>query len=103
MSTMMTKCEANMSNPFNPVAPAKDIFKQINNRQDLMAAAEIPYSDMQLVTKTYDLIFKTHVHNNACQEWNRMPANCKTYANLQQHFIQAHRELHQLQNPTRQA
>eukprot|EP00957_Ditylum_brightwellii_P004651 354024-Ditylum_brightwellii.AAC.1 len=58
---------------------------------------------MQLVTKAYDLIFKTGIHNNACKEWIRKVAADKTYPNLQLHFIRAHRELHQLQTAACQA
>eukprot|EP00957_Ditylum_brightwellii_P097246 7405958-Ditylum_brightwellii.AAC.1 len=92
-----------MSKPFNPGAPIKDLFKQINDGQDLAIAAEIPYSKMQLINKAYDLIFKTGVHNDVCKEWNRKPAADKTYANFQLHFTTAHRELHQLQIAAHQA
>eukprot|EP00957_Ditylum_brightwellii_P020554 1549608-Ditylum_brightwellii.AAC.1 len=58
---------------------------------------------MQLITKTFTLIFQTGVHNYACGKWNRKSANQKTFANLQMHFTQSQREVHQLQSATRQA
>eukprot|EP00957_Ditylum_brightwellii_P144205 10987883-Ditylum_brightwellii.AAC.1 len=45
-STMISESENNMSKAFNPAAPIKYLFKQINNGQDLVIAAEIPYSDI---------------------------------------------------------
>eukprot|EP00957_Ditylum_brightwellii_P093312 7105909-Ditylum_brightwellii.AAC.1 len=59
MSTMITDLEAKMSALFNPAAPIKDLFVQISDGQDLTVAAGMPYSDIQLVTKAYDLIYKT--------------------------------------------
>eukprot|EP00957_Ditylum_brightwellii_P179473 13671883-Ditylum_brightwellii.AAC.1 len=102
MSTMITDLEAKMSTPFNPAAPIKDLFVQISEGQDLAVAAGMPYLDIQLVTKTYDLIYKTGIHNNACKEWNRRAMARKTYARLQEHFTTAHRELRQLQAAARQ-
>eukprot|EP00957_Ditylum_brightwellii_P089209 6793760-Ditylum_brightwellii.AAC.1 len=90
-----------MAQPFNPASPIENLFKQVSNGQDLAFAAGVPYLENQPVTKTFDLIIKTGVHNNACQEWNRCLVVDKTYANLLDHFTQAHRELHQLQTAAR--
>eukprot|EP00957_Ditylum_brightwellii_P032706 2479276-Ditylum_brightwellii.AAC.2 len=67
-----------MANPFNPAAPIKDLFEQINDDQD-------------------------RIHNYACRKWNRKPANQKTFTNLQMHFTQTQQELYQLQSAARQA
>eukprot|EP00957_Ditylum_brightwellii_P144268 10991370-Ditylum_brightwellii.AAC.1 len=82
---MMTESEAHMAKQFNPPVPIEDLLDQINNGQDLAIAVE------------------TGVHNDACKEWNRLPVNLKTYANLQRHLTRAHRELHQLQSAARHA
>eukprot|EP00957_Ditylum_brightwellii_P005044 383569-Ditylum_brightwellii.AAC.1 len=100
---MITESESKITQPFNPASPIKDLFEQISDGQDPAIAAGVPYSESQLVTKMFDLIFKTGVHNNACQEWNRLPAADKTFANLLDHFTQAHCELHQLQTAARNA
>eukprot|EP00957_Ditylum_brightwellii_P143931 10967293-Ditylum_brightwellii.AAC.1 len=63
-----------MAQQFNPAVLLEDLFEQINDGQDLAIAAGIPYSDIQLTTKAYNLIFKTGVHNDACHEWNCRPA-----------------------------
>eukprot|EP00957_Ditylum_brightwellii_P173964 13244567-Ditylum_brightwellii.AAC.1 len=89
-STMITESDTNMAKPFDPAAPIEDLFAQISNRQDLAVAAGVPYLEMQLVMKTYDLIFKTGVYNDACKEWNRRAAADKMYANLQLDFTQTH-------------
>eukprot|EP00957_Ditylum_brightwellii_P121915 9296940-Ditylum_brightwellii.AAC.1 len=60
-----------MAQPFNPAAPIEDLFEQISDGQDLAIAAGAPYSESQMVNKTFDLIFCTRVHNDACREWNR--------------------------------
>eukprot|EP00957_Ditylum_brightwellii_P052527 3983478-Ditylum_brightwellii.AAC.1 len=101
--TMITKSEANMAKPFNLVALIEDLFTQISNGQDLAVAAEIPYSEMQLVTKAYGLIFKTGIHDDACKEWIWNGVVDKIYPNLQLHFTRAYIELHQLQTAACQA
>eukprot|EP00957_Ditylum_brightwellii_P151160 11509720-Ditylum_brightwellii.AAC.1 len=92
-----------MAQPFNPAAPIEDLFEQISNRQDLAIADGVPFSEVQLVTKAYDLIFKMGVHNEACREWNQKQTADKTYLNLLDHFTRAHRKLHQLQTAARNA
>eukprot|EP00957_Ditylum_brightwellii_P075393 5729663-Ditylum_brightwellii.AAC.1 len=67
-----------MASPFNPAAPIEDLFEQISNGQDLAIAAGVPFSEIQLAAD-------------------------KTYANLLDHFTQAHCELHQLQTAARNA
>eukprot|EP00957_Ditylum_brightwellii_P100813 7684030-Ditylum_brightwellii.AAC.1 len=91
-----------MAKPFNLVAPIEDLFSQNSNGQDLAVAAGVPYLEMQLVTKAYDLIFKTGVHQNMCKEWKCRTVADRTYANLQLHFTMTHHELHQLQTVARQ-
>eukprot|EP00957_Ditylum_brightwellii_P061546 4670485-Ditylum_brightwellii.AAC.1 len=59
-----------MAQPFNPAAPIEDLFEQIDDGQDLAVAAGLPYSDIKLATKVYDLICKAEVHNDACKKWN---------------------------------
>eukprot|EP00957_Ditylum_brightwellii_P167872 12778822-Ditylum_brightwellii.AAC.1 len=100
-STMIIDSEAKMSASFNPAAPIENLFAQISNGQDLTVAAGVPYLDIQLVTKTYDLIYKTGVHNDACKELNCRAMARKTYARLWEHFTTAHHELHQLQTAAR--
>eukprot|EP00957_Ditylum_brightwellii_P106495 8125055-Ditylum_brightwellii.AAC.1 len=65
--TMIADLEVKMAQPFNPAAPIEDLFEQINDGQDLAVAAGLPYSDIQLATKAYDLIYKTGVHNKKTQ------------------------------------
>eukprot|EP00957_Ditylum_brightwellii_P196812 14994627-Ditylum_brightwellii.AAC.1 len=95
---MIANSEVKMAQPFNPAAPIEDLFEQINNGQDLVVAAGLPFLDTQLATKAYDLIYKTGFHNNVCKKWNCCLAVDRAYTNLQDHFTQVHRELHQLQS-----
>eukprot|EP00957_Ditylum_brightwellii_P039571 2993554-Ditylum_brightwellii.AAC.1 len=96
-STMITDSEAKMGAAFNPAAPIKDLFSQISNGQDLAVAVGMPYSDMKLVTRMYDLIYKTGIHNDICKEWDSRAMARTTYARLQVRFTTAHSKHHQLQ------
>eukprot|EP00957_Ditylum_brightwellii_P036925 2795707-Ditylum_brightwellii.AAC.1 len=60
-----------MSQPFNPALPTEDFFKQIDDGQMLMDAANTPFTENQLITKAFNPFFVTGVHNDACKEWRR--------------------------------
>eukprot|EP00957_Ditylum_brightwellii_P147022 11193723-Ditylum_brightwellii.AAC.1 len=92
-----------MSQQSNPAAPIEDLFEQLNGEQDLVAAAGLSYSKIQLVTKAFGLIFKTGVHNKAYHKWNCCPMAGKMCVNFQEHFTRAHHKLHQLQSVARNA
>eukprot|EP00957_Ditylum_brightwellii_P100621 7669793-Ditylum_brightwellii.AAC.2 len=92
-----------MSQPFDPALSIKDFFGQLDKRQMLMDEANTPFTENQLVTRAFNLMFVTGVHNDACKEWRRKaPAN-KTWINVCTHFTDAHKELMELLEAVQQA
>eukprot|EP00957_Ditylum_brightwellii_P166378 12665527-Ditylum_brightwellii.AAC.1 len=71
-----------MNQVLNPALPIEDFFEQIYEGQMLMDAANAPFIKNKLVTKAFNLIFITGVHNNACKEWRCKAPNEKTWINF---------------------
>eukprot|EP00957_Ditylum_brightwellii_P101884 7765486-Ditylum_brightwellii.AAC.1 len=68
-----------------------------------MEAANMLFTKNQLITKAFNLIFVTGVHNDACKEWRRRSTANKTWINFRTHFTYAHEELMELQEAAQQA
>eukprot|EP00957_Ditylum_brightwellii_P065458 4966049-Ditylum_brightwellii.AAC.1 len=71
-----------MNQAFNPALPIEDFFEQMDEGQMLMDAVNAPFTKNQLVSKAFNLIFVTGVHNAACKEWRRKAPNDKTWINF---------------------
>eukprot|EP00957_Ditylum_brightwellii_P208464 15357588-Ditylum_brightwellii.AAC.1 len=92
-----------MSQPFNPALPIKDFFEQIDDGQMLMDATNTQFTENQLVTKVFNLIFVTGVPNDACNEWRRKaPAN-EAWIFFCTHFTDVHKEFMEVQEAAQQA
>eukprot|EP00957_Ditylum_brightwellii_P130538 9958058-Ditylum_brightwellii.AAC.1 len=92
-----------MNQPFDPALPMEGFFEQLDEGQMLMDAANAPFTKNQLVTKAFNLIFITGVHNNACKEWRCKASIGKTWTNFQTHFTDVHKNLMELQDAAQQA
>ena len=83
--------------------PIEMLFDQIEDAQDFAAAAGQPYSNNQLLTTVYNLVYATGLFFDDCKAWNRLPANQKTMDNFKTTFQQAQRELRDQQRTAQQA
>ena len=83
--------------------PIEMLFDQIEDAQDFAAAAGQPYSNNQLLTTAYNLVYATGLFFDDCKAWNRLPANQKTMDNFKTTFQQAQRELRDQQRTAQQA
>ena len=59
------------------------LFDQIEDAQDFAAAAGQPYSNNQLLTTVYNLVYAMGLFFDDCKAWNRLPANPKNDGPLQ--------------------
>eukprot|EP00957_Ditylum_brightwellii_P157163 11961780-Ditylum_brightwellii.AAC.1 len=103
MPAMLQASYAAMNQPYNPSLPIEDLFNKISAGQDLATANGTSYSEPQIISITYALIFQQGVLHDACEEWRRRPAADHTWVNFQDHFAEAHRELNKLQTAAHQA
>jgi hypothetical protein len=76
--------------PFDPNQPFETIISQIDDATDFAIAGETPYTNEQIVSNAYNLVYNTGMFETACREWRRLPAADKTWTRFQQDFSQAH-------------
>ena len=79
------------------------LFDQIDDAQDFAAAAGQPYTNNQLLTTAYNLVYATGLFFDNCKAWNRLPMNQKTMDNFKTTFQQAQQELCDQQRTAQQA
>ena len=84
-------------------APIEMLFDQIEDAQDYAVAAGQPYTNNQLLTTAYNLVYATGLFFDDCKAWNRLPPNQKTMENFKTMFQQAQRELRDQQRTAQQA
>ena len=73
--------------------PIEMLFDHIDDAQDFAAATGQPYTNNQLFTTAYNLVYATGLFFDDCKAWNRLPTNQKTMDNFKTSFQQAQREL----------
>ena len=83
--------------------PIEILFNQIEDAQDFASTAGQPYTNNQLQTMAYNLIYTMGLFFDNCKAWNRLPALQKTMDNFKTTFQQAQRELRNQQRTAQQA
>ena len=84
-------------------SPIEMLFNQIEDAQDFASAARQPYSNNQLLTMAYNLVYTMGLFFDDCKAWNHLPANQKTMDNFKTTFQQAQRKLCDQQQTAQQA
>ena len=84
-----------MKAPYDVTAPIETLYDQIEQAFDIAEAGHQPYTNAQVLTRTYNIILQTGMFTDACREWrNKIPTD-KTWENFKIHFAQAHKDLRQ--------
>ena len=83
--------------------PIEMLSNQIDDAQDFAAAARQPYTNNQLLTTAYNLVYTTGLLFDDCKAWNRLLTNQKTMDNFKATFQQAQQELCDQQHTAQQA
>ena len=76
--------------------PPNVIWKAIDDLQRLAVAANLKYTDSQLVDLGLTIIKGTHDLETGQSEWYDKPTANKTYANLKEHFDKAYKKLQRI-------
>ena len=79
-----------MKKAYDPNQPIENLFEQINDAVEYAAAGKNPYTDAQIESTAYQLVFNTGVFSLECKEWRKQPANTKTWANFIVFFTERH-------------
>jgi hypothetical protein len=59
---------------------------QVEEAQEFADDRNPWYSNIQVLNKAYNLVFKTSPFKRVCCKWNTCPTNKKTWANFKTHF-----------------
>ena len=76
---------------WDATSPIEMLFNQIEDVQDFASAAGQPYTNNQLLTMAYNLIYSMGLFFDDCKAWNRLPALQKTTENFKTTLQQAQR------------
>jgi hypothetical protein len=79
-----------MKKAYDPNQPIENLFEQINDAVEYAAAAKNPYTNAQIESTAYQLLFNTGVFSLECKEWRKKPAVTKTWANFIIFFTEKH-------------
>ena len=93
--------EKTFSEPFDATAPFGSFVKKIEETMDLAEAGGCPYTQEQLVSKSFNCILKAQtLPNTAIREWKRAAQTDKTWTNFKNHFAREVKEYQQDQGIT---
>ena len=87
---------------FVPSDPMVTIYRPIEQLRTLPQIANIPYTESQIVDFGIHLIKNTRDFETALGEWNRKPAEDKTWGIFKDHFQDAQQTLKDIRGPTMQ-
>ena len=77
------------------------LIEQIESAQEFAQDGGQPYSDQQILTQAYNLVYKTGMFFDDCKDWNKKPTRAKTWLNFKQHFLAAQEQM-RMQQTTKQ-
>ena len=85
--------ERRMKQPYDASSPIENLFAQIDTAIEYADAGNSAFTDSQVLTTAYLLIFQTGQFEKACDEWDDKTDADKTWANFKTHFRAAHQKL----------
>jgi hypothetical protein len=81
--------DGEMLKEWDPNTPIELLFMQVEEAQEFADDRNPWYSNIQVLNKAYNLVFKTSPFKRVCCKWNTCPTNKKTWANFKTHFSTA--------------
>eukprot|EP00957_Ditylum_brightwellii_P021154 1594438-Ditylum_brightwellii.AAC.1 len=79
-----------MKKDYHAMLPIKHLAEQIEMAITIAGNANQPYTAAQVLSISYNLVFKTDVYKDACKEWRNKSAADKTWPNFKHHFAAAY-------------
>ena len=86
-----------MKTPYDTTLPIETLYEQMEQAVEIAEAGRSPYTNSQVLTRAYNLIFQTGMFTDACREWRNKPTADKTWENFKTHFALAYKDLKQNQ------
>ena len=75
---------------YDPTMTIENLYSQVEEAIEFAAAGNAPFTNNQIVTNVYLLIFQTGQFERVCKDWDVLPIANKTRANFKIHFTCAH-------------
>ena len=82
--------ETRMKAPYDSTTPIENLFSQIDESIEYADNGNSPFTNIQVVTNAYILVFNTGQLERACDEWDAKLEADKTWINFKTHFRAAH-------------
>jgi hypothetical protein len=93
--------QTSMQQPWDTNTPFETLIKQIEDAMVVAdAAAPQAYTDTQVLTLSYTLVYNTGLYFNECKTWNAKDAANKTWDNFKTFFLHTQAELRLQQQAT---
>lgn len=89
--------EKRLKQTYDPTLPIENLFSQVEEAIEYAAAGGAPFTNNQIVTNAYLLIFQTGQFERACEDWDVMTPADKTWVNFKTHFTRAHQRFSNMQ------
>ena len=89
-----------MNQAWDPSTPFETLIEQIEDAMEVADAASQAFSDAQVLTLTYTLVYNTGLYFDKCKEWKAKPEPTKTWELFKTFFLSAQAELREQQQAT---
>jgi hypothetical protein len=89
-----------MQRPWDPNTPFKTLIKQIKDAMEVADAATQAFTDAQILTLAYTLVYNTGLYFDECKAWNAKSATDKTWDLFKIFFSHAQAKLRLQQQAT---
>ena len=92
--------QTSMNKAWDPSTPFETLIEQIEDAMEVADAATQAFTDAQILTLSYTLVYNTGLYFDECKEWKAKPAEAKTWDNFKIFFLVAQAELREQQQAT---
>ena len=87
---------------FHPANPMILLYNAVEKLKTMSEAADIAYTEPQLLDISLTVIRNTRDFEKALGEWEALRANAKTWVKFKKHFTTAQKQLKAIRGPTMQ-
>jgi len=92
--------QAAMNKAWDPSTPFETLIEQIEESMEVADSANQAFSDAQILTLAFTLVYNTGLYFDECKEWKAKPEADKTWDAFKIFFLTAQTELREQQQAT---
>ena len=82
--------DARLKTAYDANQPIERLFEQIEDAVEYADAGHNPYTPLQVVTNTFQIVFQTGMFVQDCRDWKSTTLADKTCTNFKTFFATAH-------------